>query len=93
MYAVKRPRLILALALANLAAALLAALIGVWAVQRGVPKPHEACRTSILYAVVSPVHEGASAAQVTAQLARCTDAAPLAIPTPGYELVDECDCR
>jgi hypothetical protein len=93
MYAVKRPKLVVALALLNVAATLLAALIGARVLQRGVLVPHDLCRAPIRNAAVSLAHGGASAVPVTAQMVRCTVAAPLAIPTPGYELLDNRGCR
>jgi hypothetical protein len=60
MYAVKRPRLILTLALVNVAAALLAALIGAQVLRQSGPVPHELCRAPI-HSVVTDVMPGSAA--------------------------------
>jgi hypothetical protein len=94
MYAIKRPRLILALALVNVAAALLATVIGALTPQQSGPMPHELCRAPIRYAVMSAAHSAiAATAPATVRTARCAVGAPLAMPTPGFELLDNRDCR
>jgi hypothetical protein len=87
MYAVKRPRLILALMLLNVAVALLVALLGALSQRPRDPAPHELCRAPVSTPLVDGTRDrvirvGADQGNAPVRLA-CVVPLPIPVPTLG----------